>query len=77
MYPDIGIENERYIYNISCKLWDKQNHIDLALESMKTKKENSFNNLDSYKYYCKYVKEYYDGNYIVSKKYSRLFKTNI
>jgi len=69
MYPDIGVENERYIYNISCKLWDKQNHIDLALNAMKTQKENSFNNLDSYKYYCKYVKKYYDGNYIVSKKY--------
>jgi len=66
-YPDIEIEKDKYINGITCKLWDKQLDIQIALESMKeqlcsqpvsegerltTAKHISI--YDAYTFYCKY-----------------------
>ena len=69
LYPDIKIDDNKYINNVVCKLWDKQLHIDMAMSAMKLDENNSFNTLDCYKYYCKYVKTHYDARYIVSKSF--------
>jgi hypothetical protein len=69
-YPDIEIENDKYIYNLRCAKWDKQLDINVALEAMKQEyiAENqplTFSNYDAYLYYCKY----FSGGLIVSKMF--------
>jgi hypothetical protein len=66
-YPENEIEKDKYINGITCKLWDKQLDIQVALESMKeqlcsqsvregelltTAKHISI--YDAYAFYCKY-----------------------
>ena len=67
--PEINIEDNKYIHNITCKIWDKTTLIDLAIQSFNQGLNASFNTLDLYKYYCKFVNKNYDGKYITSKNY--------
>lgn len=64
--PNLHIEDNKYVYNITCKLWDKTTSIDIALHSMKEQNLN-LNNLNAYKFYCKFINTNYKGKYIVSK----------
>jgi hypothetical protein len=66
--PNLHIEDNKHVYNITCKLWDKTTTIDLALHSMKEQNKN-LNNLNAYKFYCKFININYKGKYIVSKLY--------
>jgi hypothetical protein len=42
-YPHIEVEKDKYIYNISCSLWDKQMDIGMALDIMKNTVKNDSN----------------------------------
>lgn len=66
-YPDAYIEDNKYIHNIYCNLWDKTSHIDIAIQSFD--KNISKNKLKMYKHYCKFIKNNYNNKYIVSKSY--------
>ena len=70
-YPDIIIENDKYISNIKCKLWDKSDDIEFILNTFKQEQiSNENNNVVSinklYDYYCKLLQ---NNQYIVSKRY--------
>ena len=60
MMPEVIIENNKYIYNISCKLWDKKNQILTCLETIDK------DITDKYKYYLGWVKK---DSCVVSKRY--------
>ena len=75
LYPDINIINNKYINNIICKSWNKQEHIDIAMSAMSVSSCSSFNSLDCYKYYCNYVRNNYDSRYIVNKEYFEEYST--
>jgi hypothetical protein len=73
-YPDIAIEDEKYILNVKCKIWNKKQEI---IESVKKynkgdstteaySDEVSINEL--YQYYCKCKYKF-----IVSKRYFEKF----
>ena len=70
-YPDTIIQNDKYILNITCILWDQNKDIRVALD--KFNEENNINSItipisiyNSYQYYCNYYKT---NQYIVSKRY--------
>lgn len=80
-FPTIEIERDKYISGICCDLWDKQQDIQTALDSMKEliRNKNTTNGVtspglnhhisiyDTYTYYCKF---YSSGtSLIVSKSY--------
>ena len=65
----IIIQDNKYVLNITCKLWDKTSTIDIAIQSMEEGLFGSFNTLDLYKYYCKFINKNYSGKYIASKYY--------
>ena len=65
MMPEVLIDENKYIYNISCKLWDKKKDIHQCLEVMQKDVENK-NTENKYKYYVEWVKE---NKRIVSKRY--------
>ena len=72
--PNINIENDKYIYNILCKLWNKRANIELALQSIDATSQKDLSALQKYKLYCKFVKQNSDNSiksskYIVSKQY--------
>jgi hypothetical protein len=58
-FPNIEIENEKYISKIRCRLWDKQLDIQIALdklvENIRLSNQQSFNYsiYDAYSFYCK------------------------
>tara|TARA_Y100000816_G_C26101084_1_gene583535 strand:- start:1321 stop:2766 length:1446 start_codon:yes stop_codon:yes gene_type:complete len=66
-YPDAYIEDNKYIHNIYCNLWDKTSHIDVAIQSFD--KTISKNKIKMYKHYCKFINDNYNNKYIVSKSY--------
>tara|TARA_A100001015_G_C15031798_1_gene733739 strand:+ start:356 stop:1816 length:1461 start_codon:yes stop_codon:yes gene_type:complete len=51
MMPEIIIENEKIVYNISCKLWNKKQDI---IECIKHIPETKTTSLEKYKYYVEY-----------------------
>jgi len=61
-YPEIEIENDKYIQHIRCSIWDKKLDIKIALEEFKNKirsekYEDDTGNIstyDAYIFYCKY-----------------------
>lgn len=69
-YPDIIIEENKYVQNISCLLWNKQQGIIDVLNYLKKNGEEYKNMNELYKYYCKF---YSNKNYIVCKKYFEKF----
>ena len=80
-FPTIEIERDKYISGICCDLWDKQQDIQTALDSMKelirSKKSNNgvsspglnhhISIYDAYTYYCKFFSS--GSSLIVSKTY--------
>ena len=70
--PNLIIENNKHIHNITCKLWDKITDIDIALQNYKDTIDTidtQYTNIDAYKYYCKFINKSKDKKYIVSKSY--------
>ena len=63
MMPEVLMEENKYIYNISCKLWDKKKDIVNCLEAIHLEVVKPDNN---YKYYVDWVKE---NKRTVSKRY--------
>ena len=56
-YPNVLIENDKYIQEIRCSLWDKKACIKKALtEFRKTVTESDISVYDAYVFYCKYNK---------------------
>jgi hypothetical protein len=55
-FPDLEIDQEKYIYKMRSKLWDKQVDIMLAMDDMKDKNgAQSVSTYDAYVYYCNYM----------------------
>jgi len=75
-YPDIIIENEKYVINITCNLWNKKDDIIESLNDYKNNNnltDNNFIHIDNlYEYYCNFSKR---KICIVSKKYFEKFVT--
>jgi hypothetical protein len=74
-YPDIQIEDDKYIPQMSCKVWDKRCDIIYALEEYKTNQKSINNTIpvtlyNMYEYYCKI---FLNKPYIVSKRYFEKF----
>ena len=72
-FPDIEIIEDKYVLNVSCILWDKNNEIYQSFDYIKTQIKNehtlaliSFDN--AYNYYYKYC-NVYSRKFIVSKRY--------
>lgn len=70
-YPEITIQNDKYILNVVCKLWKQKQDIQSALDQFN--EDNNINSITtpisiykSYQYYCNYSK---NNQYIVSKRY--------
>lgn len=65
-FPDLEIDQEKYIYKMRSKLWDKQVDIMLAMDDMKDKTgAQSVSTYDAYVYYCNYMNgntNEFDGN---------------
>ena len=58
-YPEIEIENEKFIYKKKCILWDKDVDIDTAISTIKKNCKDGNKNVsiyDAYNYYCKMFK---------------------
>ena len=64
---DAVIEDNKYIHNIFCNLWDKTAGIDLSMLAFD--KNASKNKLKMYKHYCDFITKNYENKYIVSKSY--------
>jgi len=67
--PNLIIENNKHIHNITCKLWDKTTDIDIAIQNYKSTINTQYTNINAYKYYCKFINKNKDKKYIVSKSY--------
>ena len=61
MMPEIIIDNDKIVYNISCKLWNKKQDI---IDCIKDTPESKTTNLEKYKYYveCNGTKEKITAN---------------
>ena len=61
-YPEVIIEEQKYITQFSCKLWDKSQDILTALNQYKIETTN----VGAYEYYCQFFK---DKDLVASKRY--------
>jgi hypothetical protein len=56
-YPNVEIENDKYISKVRCSLWDKQMDIEVALNALKQvvrqDQVNTISIYDAYSFYCK------------------------
>ena len=64
-YPNIEIENEKFVYKIRSVLWDKSLDVRLILESMQMDISTTISVYDAYEKYCKEQRK--EGKIIVSK----------
>lgn len=64
-HPSVIIEDNKYIMNIQCLLWNKHSGIDISMESYKYQEHEP----DKYNYYCKYITQHHKSKYIASKQY--------
>ena len=72
-FPNVDVFEDKFISNIQCSLWSKQNDIDKALEFIKTLFKNDTNSSllsidDAYDIYCKFANSP-SYKFIVSKRY--------
>lgn len=68
-FPDLEIDQEKYIYKMRSKMWDKQVDIMMAMDDMKDKNSQSVSSYDAYVYYCNYMNgNDYDGGIVKQKK---------
>jgi hypothetical protein len=70
-YPDIVIENQKYILHIGCKLWDKNSDIFNSINNYRENclLENNIDNQTLYDLYTFYCSEYSNSLWVASKKY--------
>jgi len=57
-FPDLEIDQEKYIYKMRSKLWDKQVDIMMAMDDFKDKNGiviQQVSTYDAYVYYCNYM----------------------
>jgi len=66
-FPNVSLEDNKYILQLGCKLWDKTSDILTAINEYK-KPQGEYH--DAYHYYCKHVS---NKKYIVSKRYFEKF----
>jgi len=66
---NINIEEDKYVYGWSCKLWNKEQDIDNVIEIIKDKQEC----ISIYDAYSLYTKSNENNPYIVSKRYFEKF----
>ena len=64
MMSEIIIEDEKIIYNINCKLWNKKKDI---IECLKNIPDTLTTSLEKYKFYVKVNKD--KGNLTANKQY--------
>ena len=50
-YPQIEIDQDKYIYKIYCSLWDKQRDVQTVMETLEENNQK-LSMYDAYKYYC-------------------------
>ena len=50
-YPNVDIEQDKYIYKIQCSLWDKQSDIQMVMDSLH-ENENKISIYAAYRFYC-------------------------
>ena len=50
-YPNIDIEQDKYIYKIQCSLWDKQSDIQMIMDSLH-ENEDKISIYAAYRFYC-------------------------
>jgi hypothetical protein len=72
-HPDTIIEDDKYIQNYTCKLWDKKTEIITALEHFKTTNKDINTTESLYNIYDYYCKLYSNKSYRVSKQYFEKF----
>ena len=72
-YPDIVIENNKYIYGVGCNSWCKKDEIKDFLEYSQ---HNNLSDLTLYELYCEYTKKISKKkNLTINKSYFDLFIT--
>ena len=64
-YPNVIVENDKYIQEIRCSLWDKRRDIRNAM----TECHDASSDSDAYMFYCNYHKRNKIATPVVSKKY--------
>jgi hypothetical protein len=82
-YPNVIIENDKYIQEIRCSLWDKHNNMKKIFDVIRTEwsdKDNDLSVYDAYLYYCKRYKKHKvngtsDIGLIVHKSYFENYVT--
>jgi hypothetical protein len=54
-YPNVIVENYKYIQEVRCSLWNKKHDIDVALGELRTEysKDSDISIYETYLYYCK------------------------
>lgn len=69
-YPDIVIEDHKYIHGVICNVWDKKTDIEESLEQLRTNSMNgSISNISFYEAYEFYCKHQRTNGMIASKNY--------
>jgi hypothetical protein len=53
-YPDLEMEDDKYIYKIRCAMWDKQMEIQMAMDQMRDSCTMPITVHEAYNYYCKH-----------------------
>lgn len=78
-YPSQEIIQNKYIYNICCSIWNKQEDIDLAIEHYKLETNLSIiRKEDAYLYYCKFIVNIHENReQIVSKQFFMKYIENL
>lgn len=68
-YPEVAVENDKYLMHVSCTLWNKRGDVLAALQECAAAPTTSYK---AYEYYCQQQRLKYKTNphhLIVSKKY--------
>ena len=83
-YPNVNIENDKYIQEVRCSLWDKKTDIKNAFDNIRSEypdKTVDFTIYEAYLFYCKRYKKrkasgIIDSGLIVHKSYFENYATN-
>jgi len=69
-FPEVPMEDNKYLSGISCKLWDKASDIEKSLDAMKKEfKEKNDNSFISFSYAYNFYCQMFTSGLIVSKNY--------
>ena len=79
-YPDLLIENNKYVMNVRCSMWDKEMDMQTAIDQWRLEENEETNSVHkAYQYYTKYhhektsQEEGHKRPLLVSKKYFERF----